>query len=327
LGACVLPPSAALGQNNGLGQAAAPDFPPGAFSDMSRHSLADYKGKVVVLFFFEDQCPTCRGLIPKRNEVVEQFKNAPVKFIAVGAHDTTLDVRSYLRDTHLEMTTFVDNLNIMETLYNQRISLKNIYQFRVIGPNGAVVGYDMDPKTIQAAVDQVKLQYDPKEYDPRLADIVNLLEWNQYPAALRQLKPLRRSATRALAASADKLYAAALAHGQQWKDQADQALESDPVVAYDLYTQVAQAFAGDPLAKSVAAPLRKLKLDKAVKNELAARGLYDQLYDILPRVTNKQKPQAVEYIQNIITKYPDTPTAKKAQAIADAIAKAPDDTN
>lgn len=31
----------------------APDFPPGSFTDNATHSLADLRGKVVVLYFFE----------------------------------------------------------------------------------------------------------------------------------------------------------------------------------------------------------------------------------------------------------------------------------
>ena len=33
----------------------APDFPPGIFTDGNPHQLGDYKGKVVVLYFFENK--------------------------------------------------------------------------------------------------------------------------------------------------------------------------------------------------------------------------------------------------------------------------------
>lgn len=32
---------------------AAPDFPPGVFTDGNQHRLSDFKGKVVVLYFYE----------------------------------------------------------------------------------------------------------------------------------------------------------------------------------------------------------------------------------------------------------------------------------
>src|SRR4051812_49375040 len=66
----------------------APDFPPGLFTDGNHYSLNDLKGKAVVLFFYEQDCPTCRGKIPERNEVVAKYKDAPIKFIAIAAGDS-----------------------------------------------------------------------------------------------------------------------------------------------------------------------------------------------------------------------------------------------
>ena len=47
------------------------DFPPGLFVDGKPYSLADCRGKAVVLFFYESQCPRCKGAIPERNAVVK----------------------------------------------------------------------------------------------------------------------------------------------------------------------------------------------------------------------------------------------------------------
>src|SRR5690349_12268246 len=73
----------------------APEFPPGAFSDQGNYNLADFKGKAVVLFFYEQDCPTCRGKIPDRNKVVEAFKDKPVKFLAVAPEDSLIDAQTY----------------------------------------------------------------------------------------------------------------------------------------------------------------------------------------------------------------------------------------
>src|SRR2546421_9567844 len=79
----------------------APDFPPGAFSDGGQYKISDFEGKLLVLFFFESQCPTCKGTIPSRNAVVDEFKGKPVKFIAVGPHNSLADVKSYISETKL----------------------------------------------------------------------------------------------------------------------------------------------------------------------------------------------------------------------------------
>jgi cytochrome oxidase Cu insertion factor (SCO1/SenC/PrrC family) len=48
-----LAPPAATQMQVKLGEAA--DFPPGRFTDGNKYSLADLRGKVVVLYFFEKQ--------------------------------------------------------------------------------------------------------------------------------------------------------------------------------------------------------------------------------------------------------------------------------
>ena len=40
----------------GMGESA-PDFPPGVFSDGARYQVNDFEGKLLVLFFFESECP------------------------------------------------------------------------------------------------------------------------------------------------------------------------------------------------------------------------------------------------------------------------------
>ena len=86
------------------------DFPPGSFSDGNHYSLDDFRGKLLVLFFYEKDCPRCRGLIPTRNTVVDQFKDKPVKFIAVGPNDSFADVMSYDLYTRISSTFTGDDL-------------------------------------------------------------------------------------------------------------------------------------------------------------------------------------------------------------------------
>src|SRR5688500_5699843 len=84
--ACILllGASAVRGGPGDFGEAA-PDFPPGVFNDGQRYSLSDFEGKVVVLFFYEKDCPSCRKKIPERNAIVQQYQGKPVRFFAVAA--------------------------------------------------------------------------------------------------------------------------------------------------------------------------------------------------------------------------------------------------
>lgn len=300
----------------------AADFPPGAFSDGGHYRLADFEGKVLVLFFYEQNCPTCRGLIPKRNQVVDQFKDKPVKFLAVGPGDSLVETIAYTRDTHLKMPVFSDLFGVMQTRYGFNISLQNIYQFRIIGPKGDIVGMSMEPAEIERAVANVKWKYKDGGYDKSLNPIIDLLEWNQYEPALRQLKVATKAGNKSIAESANKLMEAVKAEGKTWLDEADKAKESDPVKAYDLYTKVSTVFAHEEMAKTADAALKALAKNKTVTQEVAARALYDQLSVAARRAAMTQKPQFIRQAQMVATKYPETPTGKKAKELAEDLERA-----
>ena len=61
--AILLAAGPAVGQTPGNAGSQAPEFPPGKFSDGKQYRLADLRGKVVVLFFYESKCPRCKGTI------------------------------------------------------------------------------------------------------------------------------------------------------------------------------------------------------------------------------------------------------------------------
>jgi peroxiredoxin len=310
--ACLSPRASAAGQ---FGEQA-PDFPPGVFSDGGHYKLADFEGKVLVLFFYEQDCPTCRGLIPERNKVVEQFKDKPVKFIAVGAGDSVPDVMSYVKGTRLVMPSFADNMGVMEHRYGEHLSLQNIYQFRVIGPDGKIVGYRMEPAEIEKAVAGVKWKYKDAGYDPKLSNVLELLEWNQFDRAIPMLKPLTKG-KQPFNQSAAKLYDALKTEAKGWLDEADRAAKAeDPVKAYDLYAKVSACFAGDDLAKPADAALKALRKTKSVGDELGARALYDQVGVAMSKVAHNRRDDVIGFCQGIARKYPNTPTAKKAADLA-----------
>ena len=299
-------------------QGGAPDFPPGAFSDGGHYSVADFKGKVLVLFFYESACPRCRGMVPERNKLVEKYKDKPVKFIGIEAHDPMISVMGYIQGTGLAMPVFADPLRIMEKRYGENISMENIYQFKVIGPEGSIEGFV--PESIATAVNNVKWKYKDKGYDPALGRAVELLEWNQFEAGMALLNPLRKSPTKAVAESAAKLYDEVKAEGAAWNKEAEGMLAANPAGAFDLYTRVAACFPKDELATAAEEALKKLRVDPAVKEELAARQMYAQLRGAIAKATAANKGDVAGFCKNIATRYPKTPTGEKAAALAKELA-------
>lgn len=300
----------------------APEFPPGAFSDRGRYQLNDLRGKVVVLFFYESKCPRCKGTIPERNEAVKAFKDKPVKFIAIGAGDSLAEVQSYALETGLMMPVFADSMSLMEKRYGQNISLQNIYQVRVIGPDGKVAGYDMKKETIEKALsDKVDAKYKGQGYDSRLDPIIEALEFGQYSLGVKQLATQRKSTSKAVAESANKIFATIKEEAAQWKVEADKLAEDNPIKAYDLYARITTALPGDELAKASAEPMKKLAAKKAVSQELAARKAFTPIESMLAKFTASQKQAIVQNLQKFEKKFAGTPSAEKAQALATELGK------
>ena len=88
------------------------------------------------------------------------------------------------------------------------------------------------------------------------------------------------------------------------------------VEAYDLYSNVAAVFAGDELGKKAADPLKKLVANKAVKDELAARQMYEQLCDGTGRARPQQRETVAEFAATIAKRYPKAPTGEKCAELA-----------
>lgn len=300
---------------------AAPEFPLGLFADGKSYQMSDFKGKVVVLFFYESDCPRCKGSIPERNEVVKAFEGKPVKFIAIGASDTLASVTGYGRETKLQMPIFADSMGLMEARYGLKISLQNIWQFRVIGPDGTISGNSMDKATIERSLEKAAWKYDPKDYDAKLKLALDAFEWNQWDAGTKLLTPLRRSPTKALAESANKLYAALKVEAEAWKTEAEGHAESEPAKAYELYSRITANFPGEAISKEVGAAKQKLSLNKIVLAEATARKAYAQLGTVAAGAVPAQKAELAKQLNAFAKKYPGTPSAEKASAAAKELEK------
>jgi len=292
---------------------AAPDFPPGAFNDGQRYQLSDCQGKVAVLFFYEKDCPTCRGKIPERNAIVNQYKGKPVKFFAIAAGDTLQQAKAYAGGTKLAMPVYADSLSLMERRYGQTISLQNIYQFRVVGPDGKISGYTMEPGDIDRALEKAELKYKPDDYHAKLRPAVELFEWNQYSAGVKATRVWLKSTDKEVAASAEKLMAAITEEGKTWLADAEAASGAEPLKAYDLYARTSATFgAADELGKKATEAMTKLATADAVKNELEARKMYDRMVNLMATAASpNQRPQLSKAASDIVKKFPDTPTGVK----------------
>jgi hypothetical protein len=228
------------------------------------------------------------------------------------------EAADYVAKQGLTMPVFADNLNLMQKRYGFEISLKNIWQYRVVGADGRVVANDMSKEAIDRAIEATKPKWKFRgdSDDPKLVPALDQLEQGQYPAGVKLLTPLRKNSNKMVAEAANKVYDELKAEGEKWKEEAEKAAEDEPVKAYDLYSHVTATFPGSDLAKSVADPMKKLAANKTVGAELAARKAFSTVPASLARLTPAQKQLGAKMCQDIAKKHAGTPTGEKAAALA-----------
>lgn len=93
----------------------APRDPPSALTlkdfDGKPHSLADYKGRVVLINFWATWCPPCRAEMPSMQRLKEAMKDKPFTILAVDMAESETEVRQFLKDvkdTPLDFTILMD---------------------------------------------------------------------------------------------------------------------------------------------------------------------------------------------------------------------------
>ena len=176
---------------------------------------------------------------------------------------------------------------------------------------------EMTPAAIDSALKSAKWRFKDQGFDPKLAAAVEQFEYKQWEAGMKLLRPNLKASNKALAESAQKLFGVVKEEGEKWKAAAEKAVaDNKPAEAYLLYTRIAAVFVGDDLAKGTVEPLKKLRADKQVKDELEAQKMYAQLAVGISRATPAQTREAADFAAGIVKKYPGTPTAAKAEQIA-----------
>ena len=75
------------------------------------HSLADYKGKVVLVNFWATWCPPCRAEMPSMQRLKERMTGKPFAILAVDMAETEVEVRDFLKQmkpSKIDFTILMD---------------------------------------------------------------------------------------------------------------------------------------------------------------------------------------------------------------------------
>ncbi|WP_415901065.1 TlpA disulfide reductase family protein [Neptuniibacter sp. QD48_11] len=82
-------------------------------TDHEMVSLANYKGKVVLLNFWATWCPPCIKEMPSMQRLQEHFADQEFEIVAINAGEDSVSVSSFLMelDTELTFTILLDEKN------------------------------------------------------------------------------------------------------------------------------------------------------------------------------------------------------------------------
>src|SRR5262245_47191219 len=102
---------------------------------------------------------------------------------------TSPNALRYQRETGLAMPIFADTLGLMQARCGFKISLNNIWQFRVFDGDGRIAGAQPDEDAVEKAVRRVTepTKFLQLELDATLVPVVEAFEFGQYALGAKQL--------------------------------------------------------------------------------------------------------------------------------------------
>ena len=88
------------------------------------HSLADYKGKVVLVNFWATWCPPCRAEMPSMQRLKERMAGKPFAILAVDMAESEAEIRAFLKEikpAKIDFTILMDKEG--KTIRDWRVSV------------------------------------------------------------------------------------------------------------------------------------------------------------------------------------------------------------
>ena len=148
----------------------APALSVAGWTDGNTRSLADFKGKVVVLDLWELTSGRCGWIMPVIQNLEARYKNRDVVFLSIHTADRSLeDVRDFLRHMKFDLTTAID-AGKNET--SRRYGVKGYPTLLIIGRDGRIawsnnrMPFEDGMKTMERAARALSIPWPLDEKQP-----------------------------------------------------------------------------------------------------------------------------------------------------------------
>jgi thiol-disulfide isomerase/thioredoxin len=291
----------------------------------------DLKGHVVFVDYWGIHCAPCLAAMPHVSDLQNEL--ADFGLVVIGAHvqDGEKDTVRAVALKH--SATFPIWLNTRVSGGDDNNGLPHSFLFDHTGKciyRGMPT--DVDATLRQAVGAALVAGAEREKWSPALQPIVKDLKAGKPPATMLPRVAGLRSASGDVGDDAKALLASMTAVGRKKLEEATAKKESEPLEAFLMVEKVPIAFKGTPLATETNELIGKLKVDKTVKSELAARPALDAVKKIDqqlglgiddPRKPDWQKAhkdpltQLKNKVQTMKRAWPDSKSTQEALAIAE----------
>ena len=318
LSACVLFHSESEAQELGPVLPAAPE----SWINTVPVSLEALRGKGVVMYFFEEDCPRCEGRWPELLEVTKKYDGQPVVFLAVNSGSQRSEINSYVQRNNIYWPVVLDQTREFEKQCNvPEISLRNIYQTRIVKPDGKIImgnSADLDGAA-RVALQGAKWNVDPAGIPAELKSAWMMAELGEFAKAGPLIKKGLSSRSEETQQAAQLLQAAAMSTIEEQLERAETAQKNNQLwEAYSRYQQIQQQFGAYDLPEELPNTIRELSLNEVVIEEKqAAKELEAAIRT--GRRGGAAVRRAVGMLEGLIERHPDSVAAKEAQEILNRV--------
>jgi thiol-disulfide isomerase/thioredoxin len=122
--------------------------------DGKKHSLKEYRGKVVILDFWYRGCPWCIRAMPQLNGFAQEYRDRPVAVVGMNTDRDTIDARFVVDRLHLGYT------NVLARGEDKKYRVRGFPTLYIIDRRGVIrdihVGYSTDlGLKLRTAVDRL----------------------------------------------------------------------------------------------------------------------------------------------------------------------------
>ena len=94
----------------------------------------DVKGKVVVIRFWADWCPYCKGEMKDINDVYRRHRELGLELLAINTGQSHAKVNAFIRELDITYPALMDE----DTLISKRYGVAGLPTTFIIGRNGVV---------------------------------------------------------------------------------------------------------------------------------------------------------------------------------------------